>query len=212
MITQVRRVFLNDALFALYAAHELGWSHLNRTNFQKILYFCAALSPLVDVEWGYEFTNAPYGPFNSEVSQAPDRLVVRYGYAEVVNVTVQKDSKMRADYQITERGKQQVERITKLKRERKRADWIFLVIKILDIYGSRIITKLAYREPTFSKVRKQNQKTINLSVNENRSIELLDELAAELEREHSITLDTLASKVIVYFDFLSSDIGRGAEV
>ncbi len=80
-------------------------------------------------------------------------------------------------------------------------------MKILDIYGPQVITKMAYREPTFSQVRRHNQRTIELSPEENRSIELLQKLDSELNENYRITLDTLASKLIVYFDFLSSGVG-----
>lgn len=205
---QIERVFLNDVLFTLYAAQILEWPDLNRTNFQKILYFCAVLAPLAKIDWGYDFTNAQYGPFKSNIQDAVDRLVP-YGYARPTEITLQKDSKLRARYKITSRGNQEVERICHLKKEKERLDWIIQIMKVLDVYGPKIVMKLVYNEPTFNKIRKQNQRAIDLSLEENGSIELVEKFSTELDQSYSIQLDTLASKLIVYFDFLSSDIGRG---
>jgi hypothetical protein len=207
---QVSRAFLNDVLFTLHAAKSLDWPDLNRTNFQKILYFCATLSPLVGIEWGYGFTNAAYGPFNREIHQASD-ILVPYGYVEVTDLTLQRDAKLRARYKITPKGEIEVGRICQLRRERERLEWITLVMKVLDIYGPTMVTKLAYKEPTFRAVREQNRRIIDLLPDDNRSIELVQKLSAELEQKHSIHLDTLVSQLIVYFDFLSSDIGQGTE-
>src|SRR2546425_11087431 len=118
-----QRVFLNDVLFVMSAGSSFGWSPLNRTSFQKILYLCAALSPIIDMNWGYDFTNAPYGPFNSDIHLASDLLVHRR-LAEFRAVTVQKDSKIRATYRITERGATEVDLICRLQEEKNRLQWI----------------------------------------------------------------------------------------
>jgi uncharacterized protein YwgA len=205
------RLFLNDVLFVLYSGDSLSWNDLNRTNFQKILYLSAALAPLVKIDWEYEFTNAPYGPFNREIYKASD-LLKHYGYADVTELLIQKDSKMRISYKITERGRAEVDSIRRLKKERERLHWIGTVMKVLDIYGPTVITKLAYKEPTFSKMRRENKGgVINLSPDGNRSIRLLRLIADEMNKEFSIELDTLTSNLIAYFDFLSRDIGQGAQ-
>lgn len=205
------RIFLNDVLFVLYSGNSLEWIDLNRTNFQKILYLSAALSPLVKIDWGYEFTNAPYGPFNREIYRASDRLK-HYGYADVTELLIQKDSKMRISYKITEKGRAEVNSIRRLRKEQDRLLWISTVMKVLDIYGPTVITKLAYKEPTFSKMRKENKGgVIDLSPDENRSIRLLRLIADEMNKEFSIELDTLMSNLIAYFDFLSRDIGQGTQ-
>ncbi|MSP12338.1 MAG: hypothetical protein EXR62_05200 [Chloroflexi bacterium] len=207
----VNRIFLNDVLFSLYASHSLGWDGLNRTGFQKTLYFCATLAELAEIKWEYDFTNAPYGPFNREIHQATD-ILVHYGYASLSEIVVQADSKLRARYRITTDGENETNRICRLDREKKRLDWITQILKVLDIYGQRIVTKLAYNEPTFSNMRKDNRGgIIDLSSSENRSLELLEVLSDELHRKHSIQLDTMASKLITYFDYLSVGVGREDE-
>src|SRR5438128_1993521 len=115
--------FLNDVLFSLSTANKLRWQALARTHLQRILYLCAALSGLSNTEWGYEFSNTLYGPFNRHISLAPDDLV-HQGYAEVVELRVRKDSRMKATFRITESGKERVELITRLKREGRRLAWI----------------------------------------------------------------------------------------
>jgi hypothetical protein len=207
-----KRIFLNDVLFVLYAGDSLAWPDLTRTNFQRILYLSATLAPLATIEWGYDFTNAPYGSFNGELLQASDLLVVSYGYAEATDVKVQRDSKMRAKYRITRSGKVEVNSICRLRREKERLEWITTVMKVLDIYGPKVTTKLAYEEPTFRRMRKDNKGgVIDLSEDENQSMRLINRLISELSQKHSINLDTTISKLITYFDFLSKDISQGTQ-
>ena len=207
-----KRIFLNDVLFVLYAGDALGWPDLTRTNFQKILYFSAVLASLEQKQWEYEFTNAPYGPFNSEIHKASDLLVVPYGYAATTELVVQRDSKMRARYKITPKGSVEVRAICRLQRERQRLEWISTVMKVLDIYGPTVVTKLAYEEPTFRRMRKDNKAgKIDLSPDENQSIQLIARFSTELEKKYQINLDTTLSKLITYFDFLSKEISYGAQ-
>jgi hypothetical protein len=85
-------------------------------------------------------------------------------------------------------------------------------MKILDIYGPKITTKLAYKEPTFSQMRRQNRGgAIDLSPEDNLSLRLVQTLHDELDDKYSLQLDTLASKLIAYFDYLSTDIGSGVQ-
>jgi hypothetical protein len=204
---KAQRVFLNDVLFVLSAGNSLGWPTLNRTGFQKILYLGAALSPLIGMDWGYEFTNAPYGPFNSQIHIASDLLVYRK-LAAYSSVTIQRDSKIRATYSITQRGITEVEVICGLGEEKDRLKWITTLMEVLDIYGSPVITKLAYQEPTFSLMRSQNRGgPIDLSATENRSIELIERISHGLKEEFAINLDTMTSNLIAYFDYLSRSIG-----
>jgi hypothetical protein len=206
-----KTVFLNDVLFSLHGAHQLGWPALRRTHIQRILYFCAALCGLSNTEWGYEFSNTPYGPFNRDISTAPNKLVYQR-YADVIEVAVFRDSRMRATFQITESGKERIKLITTLKRESIRLSWIRSVMEILTIYGPSVTSKLAYLEPTFNRMKQENRSgAIDLSADENESMHLLLRLNEELKRTYSIDLDTQTSNLILYFDFLSRDIGRSVE-
>jgi hypothetical protein len=205
-----RQQFLNDVLFVMYAGNLLNWPDLNRTNFQKILYLCAAVAPIGDIGWGYDFTNAPYGPFNREIHVASDMLVHR-GYALLTGLRVQRDSKVRASYRITERGIAEVKLICTLKRENDRFRWVAEILKVLDLYGPRLVTKLAYQEPTFNRMRRQNKGgAIDLSIDENQSLRLLTWITHVLKKEFAIDVDTVTCSLIVYFDYLSRSIGQGS--
>ncbi len=205
---QADRIFLNDALFVLHSARILNWPDLTRTNFQKILYFCSVLSPLAKITWGYDFINAPYGPFSRQIHRAVDTLVV-YGYAQIEELTVQKDTKLRVRYKISDTGVREVSQISRLRQEQERLDWVHTIMKVLDVYGQTVITKLAYKEPTFYSMRRHNRGgIIDLGTKENESIMLLEQVENELRRRYTINLDTLISKLIAYFSYLSTDIGR----
>lgn len=212
MISEVgmsnKNEFLNDVLFCLFTADKLRWPALARTHIQRTLYLCAALSGLSNTEWRYEFSNTLYGPFNGHISNAPDDLVHQH-YADVVELRVRKDSRLKATFRITESGKERVELITRLKREGERLVWIQSVMGILTIYGPAVTSKLAYLEPTFTLMKLENRHgSIELSGEDNQSIQLLRRLGAELETKFSIRMDTPISNLILYFDYLSRDIGR----
>jgi len=195
-------------LFSLHAANKLGWSTLAPTHLQRILYLCAVLSTLSKTEWGYEFSNTPFGPFNGEISQAAKDLAYQQ-YAEAVTVIVQRDSRMKATYQITKSGIERVQIIASLKREHQRLAWINSVMGILTVYGPAVMNKLAYFEPTLTRMKLENrQGTIDLSLEDNQSMQLLDRLNDELKRKYQVDLDTPVSNLILYFDYLSRSLGR----
>jgi len=205
---QPDRIFLNDSLFVLHSADKLYWPDLTRTNFQKILYFCSVLSPMARITWDYDFVNALYGPFNRQIHYAIDNLV-GYGFASIEELIIQTDSKFRARYKISDIGVREVIRITRLRKEQERLDWIHEIMKVLDVYGQTLITKLAYKEPTFSSMRTHNRSgVIDLDLEENESMMLLEQLDLELKKKYAINLDTITSKLITYFGYLSADIGK----
>jgi hypothetical protein len=206
MINQ--NVFRNDVLFSLHAADKLGWPPLAPTHLQRILYLCAVLSTLSNTDWGYEFSNTPFGPFNGEISQAPKDLVFQR-YAEAVKVIVQKDSRMKASYHITKSGVERVQIIGNLKREHQRLAWISSVIGFLTVYGPAVMNKLAYLEPTLTRMKLENRHgIIDLSLDDNQSMQLLNRLNEELKRKYQVDLVTPVSNLILYFDYLSRGLGR----
>jgi hypothetical protein len=203
-----QNVFRNDVLFSLYAADKLKWPALGRTHLQRILYLCAVLSSLSDTDWGYEFSNTPFGPFNSEISKAPNDLVYQR-YIDAVTVVVQRDSRMKASYQITGAGVQRVQTIGSLRLERQRLDWISSVMEILTVYGPAVTNKLAYLEPTLTRMKLENRKgTIDLSLEDNQSMQLLNRLKEELKRKYEVNLVTPVANLILFFDYLSNDLNR----
>ena len=59
-------------------------------------------------------------------------------------------------------------------------------MKVLDIYGQTVITKLAYKEPTFHSMRKHNKGgVIDLALGENELIILMEQLEHELRTKLS---------------------------
>jgi len=190
----------------LYATNHLEWTEITRTDFQRILYFCAVLSPIANIEWGYSFSKGSYGPFNRELNEATD-IIVQYNFAEVSELTLRSKSSLKATYTITQLGKDTVDTIRKLTSERKRFTWIETVIEILEIYGTKVISKLVSKEPTISEMMNENRDgVINLSLEENRSIELSNEIVSELSSKYEVKIDTIESKLISYFDYLSKEM------
>lgn len=200
-------MFLNDILFCLHAGKELGFPDLNRTALQRILYLCAALAPMNEnFDWGYDFSSGKYGPYTRFINDAADR-VTALGFAEYVDFSVKADNSFRASYRITERGSREVQFILTLTKERKRSEWIHAVLKALEVYGSSVINKIVSREPSFQRMKERNKAgVISLSAEDNRSIGLIDSLTAILQRDYQITLNTSASKMMTFFDFLSSNL------
>jgi hypothetical protein len=198
-------IISNDTLFVLYASKMSQWSEINSSTIQRILYFCAILSPLVSIPWIYNFSNTIFGPFNGEINLSLKNHVLN-GYAKINNVYVNNDSKVRGDYKILDDGISEVEKISMLGMEKERLNWIILITQVLDIYGPKILSKLALCEPFYSQIRLNRQRHINID-DDNQSIVLIGRIKDELAVKHSIELDTTISKIIFYFDYLSNEIG-----
>lgn len=204
------RQILNDVLFLLRAAEDKGFGDLNRTSIQKLLYLTAALFPLTGHQWGYGFSNGRYGPFNQKINQAGDRLAI-YGFAELKTFGIQAEGYIRATYKITLLGRAEVRRIIRLRNEKRRFEWIGILISVLDIYGPQVISKLAHREPSFREMQRNNQQgLIDLSLQQNQSLALVTNLGTRLKNDFNLETETLVSKLILFFDFLSSDVSKAA--
>src|SRR2546430_1593651 len=135
---------LSDVLFALVAAREHQMPGLGRTAVQRLLFLAAVLYPLTGKEWGYTFSTARFGPFNQFVNQAADQLALQ-GLCAFTDFGVKTDGNIRAVYSVTHFGITQAHRITKIRSQQHRFDWIQVVVAVLDIYGHSVIPKIATR-------------------------------------------------------------------
>jgi hypothetical protein len=196
---------LSDVLFALVSARDHGMPGLNRTALQRLLFLTAAVYPLTGGDWGYGFSIARFGPFNKLVNQAADQLALR-GLCEFREFGVNTDGNIRAIYRVTAVGIAQVRRITVLHSQKPRFEWINTVTSALDIYGSSVISKIASKEPSYLDMRSRNQVGgIPLMV-DNKSIALIERLAADLKKRFNVDTESVMEKLLLYFDFLSSGL------
>jgi hypothetical protein len=197
---------LSDVLFALVAARDHAMSGLNRTALQRLLFLAAAVYPLTGDNWGYGFSTARFGPFNTLVNQAADQLALR-GLCEFKEFGVNTDGNIRAVYRVTDIGVAQVQRITKIHSQQRRCEWINTVTAALDIYGSSVISKIASKEPSYVEMRARNQiGGIPLGEADNKSIALIERLATDLKKRFKVDTESLMEKLLLYFDFLSSGL------
>jgi hypothetical protein len=202
------RQILSDVLFMLTAAEKLDYPSLNRTAIQRILYLAAVLYPINGTEWGYPFTNARFGPFNQFVNQSADRLV-QLGLCKTDDLSVTSAGSIKASYSVTDPGMKEASRITLISVQQRRFNWIFSVLKALDIYGTSIISKLASIEPSYARMRAQNKiGVIDLGADENQSLPLLESLSDSLRKNFQIDTSTAPEKLGLYFDFLSSGLAN----
>ena len=75
----------NDILAISYYVNKNNWQDVSKTNYHRILYFSATLSPIFapDYNWKYYFSNTLFGPYNSEISDSLQRLSVK-GFIKVI--------------------------------------------------------------------------------------------------------------------------------
>jgi uncharacterized protein YwgA len=195
-------------MFFLHAVSAVQWPNPNRTNVQRVLYLCATLSPLANIQWHYPFTIGLYGPFNQRIAYALEDLLVA-GYVSITKRGGQHMSTSGSQYTITEPGIKNVELVTMLSRERERLEWITLVTKVLDIYGPAVVNKMVYQEPVFQEMLAQNRHgLVDSEVATYTSIDLINTLAARLQAKYDVLITGNEACLVTFFDYLSSNIAE----
>lgn len=195
----------NDILIVAYYMEKEGWGAVSKTNFQRVLYFAAVLSPkfLKDYEWTYNFYNTMYGPVNNDLTKELDELSVK----ELLSVADRKKFSNRVEekYVISIQGKAVVENLfKKLKKETSKILWLETIVKALTIYEDNFLSKLIKEDPNISSMNLGNQKT-KIPTNDTED-NLSNELMKYLEENgrEKLKLEGKADEeyLLLFFDLL----------
>lgn len=149
----------NDILIVAYYMEKEGWSAVSKTNFQRVLYFAATLSPafLKDYEWEYSFYNTMHGPVTRDLTTELDELFIK----ELLLLADRKiiPNRVEEKYVISSQGKKVVENLMKLNCETSKILWLETIVKVLTIYEDNFLSKLIKEDPNVSFMNSGNQKT-----------------------------------------------------
>ncbi|MEW9938701.1 hypothetical protein AB2T96_16020 [Clostridium butyricum] len=150
----------NDILAISYYVNQNNWQDVSKTNYNRILYFSAALCPVFapNYNWKYYFSNTLFGPYNSEILNSLQKLSVK-GF---IKVTERKVSVNRVfeNYCITDKGISLCENVLfKIESENKKYMCFNVIVKVLSIYGSDFLIKLVKADPNINSLNKINKMT-----------------------------------------------------
>lgn len=195
----------NDILIIAYYMEENGWRAVSKTNFQRVLYFAAVLSPafLKDYQWTYGFANTMYGPINKDLTTELETLFAK-GLLLLQDRKIV-TNRVEEKYSISKQGKYIVENhIMKLKHELPKLLWMESIVKVLTIYEDNFLSKLIKEDPNISFMNEGNQKT-KIPIN-NTEDNLSNELMKYLESngKAKLKLENKADEeyLLLFFDLL----------
>lgn len=195
----------NDILIVAYFMGKNGWDAASKTNFQRVLYFAAVLSPTVlpDYEWPYSFANTMYGPINRDLTSELEELFAKgllklFDRKIVVNRVEEK-------YCISEQGINVVKKnIMQLYSEESKILWLETIVKVLSLYEDNFLSKLIKEDPNISYMNNGNQKS-KITI-ENKEDNLSNELLKYLEDtgKTKMQLEKTADEeyLMLFFDLL----------
>lgn len=195
----------NDILIVAYYMDKNGWKAASKTNFQRVLYFAAVLSPtfLSDYEWTYGFANTMFGPSNKDLTSELEELFTKdlLALADRKIITNRVEEK----YCISQKGKMVVENsIMKLNYESSKILWIEIMVRVLSIYEDNFLSKLIKEDPNISFMNAGNQKTrIPLDdTQDNLSNELMKYLEENGKKKLELEGKADEEYLLLFFDLL----------
>lgn len=195
----------NDILIVSYYMEKNGWKAASKTNFQRVLYFAAALSPtfLPEYEWTYNFANTMFGPVNKDLTMELEELFTK-GLLSLTDRRII-TNRVEEKYCISPKGKLVVESsIMKLNYESSKILWIETIVKVLSIYEDNFLSKLIKEDPNISYMNAGNQKTrIPLNNSEdNLSNELMKYLEESGRKKLMLEGNSDEEYLLLFFDLL----------
>ncbi|AMN32110.1 hypothetical protein LI058_15125 [Clostridium perfringens] len=189
----------NDILVISYYINKNHWKNVSKTNYQRILYFSEALSPIFapNYNWSYYFSNTIFGPYNSEIAESLQELSVK----QFIKITERKVSANRVfeNYCITEKGKLICESVLfKIESETDKYKCFKMVVKVLSIYGSDFLVKLIKSDPNINSLNKINK--MSRIVTDNSEENLSKEFFMFLKKRNTSITDE--DTLLLFFDIL----------
>lgn len=195
----------NDILIVAYYMDKNGWKAASKTNFQRVLYFAAVLSPtfLPNYEWAYSFANTMFGPINKDLTTELEELFAK----GLLSLSDRKiiTNRVEEKYCISQQGKLVVENsIMKLNYESSKILWIEVIVKVLSIYENNFLSKLIKEDPNIAYMNEGNQKTrIPMdNTEDNLSNELLKYLEENGRKKLKLEGEADEEYLLLFFDLL----------
>lgn len=198
-------VISNDLIIVAYFMKENGWDGANKSNFQRVLYFSAALSPIFipQYNWNYIFTNTFFGPYNEKIKNELEKLSVK-GILELTERKVY-TNRVEERYVITRKGINWCEgTLFRLQPEQPKVNWFKIIIKVLSIYGEEFLSKLIKEDPNIYSQNEINKyaKINTDNSNDNLSKEFFEFLKEKGKGKLNIESQKDEDYLLLFFDIL----------
>ena len=195
----------NDLLAVAYYMKENGWNGSNKSNFQRVLYFSAALSPIFipHYNWSYAFSNTLFGPYNSIIKEELEKLSVK-GLLELTQRKVYAN-RVEERYIITSKGIKWCENtLFMLVPEQPKINWFKIIVKVLSIYGEEFLSKLIKEDPNVYSQNEinRNARLVIDNTDENLSKEFFQFLREKGKSKLDMRLQKDEDYLLMYFDIL----------
>ena len=195
---------MNETLFVLAAADELGWGPLDRIQVQKVTYLAEVLAPARNLVLEFlSFFPYRHGPYTYELQDTLDHLV-GLGLAEITGYQRSQDGSIRSKQRISSEGRAVQQQLIQLRRNAEKHDWILAVCQLVDLTGLDSLVGLVYQEPTFREavsLRRRGELPI-LDSELNLTQKLLREIRELADTEMRYGVVSLDSVLLPYFDYL----------
>ncbi|MFP3392015.1 hypothetical protein [Brevibacillus sp. SIMBA_040] len=207
-------VMKNDLLLISYFMDENGWSGANKSSFQRVLYFSAALSPifLSHEPWAYSFSNTLFGPYNNEVSIQINDLHTR-GFLSLEERKVYAN-RIEERYSISDEGRSICkDRLFLVSTLEKKIIWFSILVKALSIYGEDFLSKLVKEDPNvhYQNAMNKRSKIITDESAENLSKEFFNFIKSKGKSDLNIELSSDQDYLLLFFDVLYQKYKGGRE-
>ncbi len=195
----------NDLVTVAYFMYENGWDGSNKSNFQRVLYFSAALSPIFirDYNWNYSFSNTIFGPYNSMIKNELEKLSIK-GLLELTERKVY-INRVEERYIITSKGKTWCEDLLfRINSENAKIKWFKIIVKVLSIYGENFLSKLIKEDPNVYSQNEinRNARIITDNSEENLSKEFFEFLKEKGKDKLNIESQKDEDYLLLFFDIL----------
>lgn len=181
------------------------WEGANKSAFQRVLYFSAALSPifLPKEDWAYNFSNTLFGPYNNEISaQMNDLQSKDFLHLEERRIY---SNRIEERFTISKRGIEICnERLFKLETLKNKIKWFDILVTALSIYGEDFLSKLVKEDPNiyYQNAKNMKSKLITDESAENLSKEFFEFIKTKGKDELNLELQNDQDYLLLFFDVL----------
>ena len=195
----------DDILIISYYFNQNGWDSANKVSYQRVLYFSAVLGPIFigNSKWEYDFSNTIFGPYNNEISESLQELLVKRDLELVKRKIYQ--NRIEDSYKISNQGIGKCETVIfNLSMNQAKNEWFKIIVKALSLYGESFLSKLVKVDPN----------VINMNTLNNNGRIISDDSARNVSKEFFLYLKSRGLKedeldknddleiLLMYFDVL----------
>ncbi|MCP1312591.1 hypothetical protein [Paenibacillus tyrfis] len=212
-MSETSLVIKNDILIIAYYLKEYGWREVNKSTFQRLLYFSAVLSPIFmpKEEWAYNFANTLFGPYNNELSVEINDLETK-GFLVLEERKIY-SNRVEDRFTISQYGIDIFEkRLLSIDTLKSKISWFNVLVRTLSLYGEEFLSKLVKEDPNIYYQNEMNRRSrlITDDSSDNLSKEFF-EFIKEKGIGEDINLANNQDYLLLFFDVLYQKYKGGKE-